>query len=85
MIFEYSRSFKKDYKKLSQKIKAAFGVRVEMFILDQHNPILNNHAIHNPYDGSRSINISGDIRAIYEIDENTVTFIRIGSHSELYK
>ncbi|MEI8062421.1 MAG: type II toxin-antitoxin system mRNA interferase toxin, RelE/StbE family [bacterium] len=85
MLLSYSRSFKKDYKKLPQKIREQLGVRVQLFKENQFDPILNNHAVHHPYEGCRSINISGDIRALYETAGGSVTFIRIGTHSELYK
>lgn len=85
MKLEYNRSFKKDYKKLSEKLRIQVGVRIELFKEDKFNPTLNNHAIHHPYEGCRSINVSGDIRALFEIDDDTVTFIRVGTHPELYK
>lgn len=57
-----------------------------MFLDNPFNPILNHHAVHYPYEGCFSINISGDIRAIYEVQQNgDMLFIRIGTHSELYK
>ena len=50
------------------------------------NPLLNNHYLGGEYEGCRSINITGDIRAIFYIKQNSdVVFINIGSHSELYE
>ncbi|MCX6755888.1 MAG: type II toxin-antitoxin system mRNA interferase toxin, RelE/StbE family [Candidatus Nomurabacteria bacterium] len=85
MIFGYSHSFKKDYKKLPPKIKKQLGIRIEIFKLNQFDRILNNHAVHHPYTGCRSINITGDLRALYEVDGDKLIFIRIGTHSELYE
>ncbi len=43
-------------------------------------------SLHGPFEGYWSINISGNIRAIYKADDNNeIVFIRIGTHSELYK
>jgi len=84
MYLDYSRSFKKDYRKLSKKLKIQFSSRAEIFKTNQFAEILNNHAVHHPYEGCRSINITGDIRALYETTQNTFLFIRIGTHSELY-
>ena len=84
MELTYSRSFKKDFKKLSQKLKVQFADRAEIFKINPYTEILNNHRVHHPYEGCRSINISGDIRALYETAKNTIIFIRIGTHSELY-
>ena len=85
MNISYSRTFKKDFKKLSTKIALQFRDRLELFQINPYDIQLNNHKVHHPYEGSRSINITGDIRALYDIDGDDILFIAIGSHSELYK
>ncbi|MBI2631297.1 type II toxin-antitoxin system mRNA interferase toxin, RelE/StbE family [Candidatus Nomurabacteria bacterium] len=85
MILKYSRSFKKDYKKLNSKLRKQCDERLILFRENQFNPLLNNHSVHHPYEGCQSINISGDVRALFEINNDGILFIRIGSHSELYK
>jgi len=46
---------------------------------------LNNHPLKGKYADCRSINIGGDLRAVYKYtDENSCVFIKIGTHSELY-
>jgi len=53
---------------------------------DSMNQLLSNHALTGRWDGYRSINISGDLRAVYEmIDKDMVYFVAFGSHSQLYK
>ena len=85
MVIVFDKSFYKDYEKLSKKRQEQFWDRIELFKEDQNNPQLNNHKLHGPYDGFYSINISGNIRAIYEqIEKNKVLFIKIGTHSQLY-
>jgi mRNA-degrading endonuclease YafQ of YafQ-DinJ toxin-antitoxin module len=37
------------------------------------------------YAGCNSIDITGDYRAIFLDEGNIVTFVMIGSHSQLYK
>jgi mRNA-degrading endonuclease YafQ of YafQ-DinJ toxin-antitoxin module len=56
-----------------------------LFAEDRFHSQLNNHSLNYPYKGCRSINISGDVRAIYEEVPEGILFIRIGSHSELYE
>lgn len=85
MRVDYSRTFKKDFKKLSPKLKIQLGIRIELFKMDSWSPILNNHSVHYPYEGCKSINISGDIRALYETSGDLTVFVRVGTHSELYK
>lgn len=85
MIIILSKEFKKDFKKLSSKEKTQFQDRLEIFQEDQNNPQLNNHKLHGKYNGFYSINVSGNMRAIYEvISKNKVLFIKIGTHSQLY-
>ncbi|MDD2548360.1 MAG: type II toxin-antitoxin system mRNA interferase toxin, RelE/StbE family [Candidatus Pacebacteria bacterium] len=84
MIY-FHKKFKKDFKKLSQKEKDKFEERLNLFLIDEFNPILNNHPLNGVYERYRSINVSGDIRAIYEIESTNIRFITIGNHNNLYK
>ncbi|OGD25820.1 hypothetical protein A2819_02150 [Candidatus Azambacteria bacterium RIFCSPHIGHO2_01_FULL_40_24] len=85
MIIDLRKDFKKDLYKLSQKQREQFYERLLIFSENPFHPILNNHELHGKLKGQHSINITGDIRAIYEqIDENKVLFLTIASHSKLY-
>ncbi|MDO8657489.1 MAG: type II toxin-antitoxin system mRNA interferase toxin, RelE/StbE family [Candidatus Levybacteria bacterium] len=84
MIIDFHRDFTKDFKKLPSKIKKKFQERLTLFEKDEFHPILNNHLLRGSYQGYRSINVSGDIRAIYKKNAQNVIFITIGSHSSLY-
>jgi mRNA interferase YafQ len=84
MRFLLHRTFNKDYKKLAPKIKEQFKVRRNIFLVDPFHSSLNNHELHGKYSGYRSLNITGDYRAIYYMKGETVVFIRIGTHPELY-
>ena len=86
MIFDYSSNFKKRIKKLPKPIVEKFYIRLELFKKDKFNPILNNHKLHGEYEGSNSLNITGDFRAIFEyVKEDYVLFSDIGTHPELYE
>lgn len=82
---DYSRRFGKQFKKASLEIKKAFRHRLDLFTEDPFNPLLNNHSLSGRFIGQRSINITGDWRAIYIVEQNTVIFIALGTHSQLYK
>lgn len=86
MQIEYSKNFIKTFKKSPQKIKESFKDRLKIFINNPHNQILNNHRLSGKLENYRSINISGNWRAIFkEIkDKNSVYFIVVGTHSQLY-
>ncbi len=85
MKIGYSREFKKMFKKLSTRHQDKFEERLCLFIKNTHHPLLNNHALTGEWIGYKSINITGDLRAVYEeITNMHFEFIAIGSHSELY-
>lgn len=85
MQIDYSSNFKKRIRKLPKSIIEKFYIRLELFEKDRFNPILNNHKLHGEYEGSNSINITGDFRAIFKyINENYILFSDIGTHTELY-
>jgi addiction module RelE/StbE family toxin len=79
------KNFKKQFDKLPFKVQRQFLKRVELFLQDKFNPILNNHSVNAAYPGWRSINITGDYRALYEqVNEELVVFMKIGTHSDIY-
>ncbi len=81
----FSKTFTKSYKKLDEKIKSAFGKKLEIFLQNEFDPILRNHMLKGNYEEIRSISITGDFRAHYIILETKdYYFVAIGSHSELY-
>jgi len=85
MKIELHRNFIKKYVKLPIKIQEKFKERRNLFTMDQFHPLLNNHSLTGKYEGCRSINVTGDIRAIFSVKKDeVVVFIAIGSHPELY-
>lgn len=86
MQIEYSKNFIKEFKKCPDSIKKAFKQRLQIFLVDPHQQILNNHNLTGKLKNYRSINISGDWRAIFQLIDTgkIVYFIAIGTHSKLY-
>ncbi len=85
MIVYFHRNFKKELGKLSKKHQTQFSKKLEIFYENPFDPILNNHSLFGQLKNARSINVTGDIRTVYEqINKDTVLFLKIGSHSELY-
>lgn len=80
-----SKKFKKMFRKCPQKIKSNFIERLKTFKKNKYNPILNNHPLTGKLKGLRSINVSGDYRAIFEEKSEDIIFMAIGNHSQLYK
>lgn len=84
MLIHFTRKFAKQYDKADLKIKNAFQSRLKLFREDSFNPLLNNHSLRGEYLGYRSINVTGDLRAIFKIVGDETTFVIIDSHSNLY-
>ena len=83
----FSKRFEKDFKKSPRKIQISFRNRLEIYLTDKFNPILNNHSLSGKYNGYRSINVTGDWRAIFrEMDDGEIVYFDlIRTHSRLYK
>ena len=80
----YKKHFEKEFKKLEAKIKLAFLKRLEMFEQNKFHPLLRNHPVDGVFPNCRSISITGDLRAIFQEEGDSIIFIHIGTHSELY-
>ena len=86
MQIRFHRKFKKQYKKLPVSARQKFDSRLAIFIKTPFEQMLENHPLHGKYANCRSINVTGNIRAIYEeTKKNDIFFITIGTHAELYE
>ncbi len=62
-----------------------FWNRLELWQEDPTNQLLNVHQLKGQMANYYSINITGDIRALYEIIDNEMyLYDLIGTHSQLY-
>ncbi len=85
MVIHFHSRFKKQLKKAPESIRRAFYKHLTLFQDDPFQPALGNHAITGKYLGCRSIDISGDWRAVYQLlDDNECVFAFLGTHSQLY-
>lgn len=85
MIIKTTKSFDKQYSKLPQTDKARFKQRLEIFQANPYDKILRNHGLRGRYLGYRSIDIRGDLRALYYVEADIIyIFAFVGTHSQLY-
>lgn len=84
MRLQFSSSFKKKYRKLPATIKHHADERLRLFVADSFHPLLHNHSVDKRFPGCRSINVTGDYRAIFKEQASAAVFVNIGTHSELY-
>ena len=86
MSVTYNRTFKKQFQKAPSYIKEAFRERMRHFLGDPFHPLLNTHQLKQEWRDHRSINVTGDWRAIYfPFTDTHIEFRAIGTHSQLYK
>ena len=89
MEIKFSGRFRKQHDKANEKIRKAFHKRLSLFRQNPLDPQLRNHPLKGSYKGHRSINITGDWRAIYcksKIEDGEIIiFELLGTHSELYR
>lgn len=85
MIFQYAHRFKKQYKKLPTQFQKQFDHRLKLFVDDPTSPQLRVHPLSGKYRGYWSLNINGDLRALYlKEGEEIIIFALIGTQSQLY-
>jgi len=81
-----SKHFEKQARKLRKGEKQALAKRLTIFMEDPYNRILNNNALGGSLRHYRSINITGDLRLIYEAqDDDIARLIDLETHAKLYK
>jgi len=86
MKIRFHKNFKKQYQKLDKKQQVKVQEKIELFIQNLFNPVLKNHPLKGKYLDYRSINITGDLRAIYKyISSEECIFVILDKHSNLYK
>jgi len=85
MLLVFARQFDKMYHRLPKSVKKHSDERILLFGKEPFHPLLNNHRLHDPYAGCRSINITGDYRAIYYHETpDVVRFIAVDTHHNLF-
>jgi addiction module RelE/StbE family toxin len=85
MTIQYAPKFKKQYQKLPIKLQNQFVTRLEMFLTNPTAPQLRLHPLKGTYQGYWSININGDLRALFlRKGDEIIIFALIGTHSQLY-
>ena len=86
MQIRFHHNFRKQFQKLNRRQREKAEERLATFIENPFDPVLRNHPLKGRYLDYRSIDLSGDLRAIYKYkSENEAIFVILGKHSELYK
>lgn len=85
MTIRYSKKFKKQYGKLSPKLQQKTKDAISLWAKYPHNEKLRLHQLSGGMKQFYSIDITGDVRDLYEIiDEEVYIYQMVGTHSQLY-
>jgi addiction module RelE/StbE family toxin len=80
------KDFEKQLAKLPKKRRDKAVDTIDLFLKEPSEPSLRNHALTAEWVGYRSISAGGDLRLHFKvINDNTVLFVAVGTHSQLYK
>ena len=86
MIVIFHKKFLQQTKRIPKKLYAQLRERLRLFKQEPFDPSLENHPLKGTRFGQRSINITGDYRAVFENKEDKVVlFVEIGRHRDLYE
>lgn len=85
MTIRYSKKFKKQYKKLSPKLQQKTKASIKLWAHAPNDESLRLHRLSGKMSRFYSIDITGDVRALYEIVNGDVYMYQMaGTHSQLY-
>ncbi len=85
MQYILSKRFEKNFTKLPRPVKKKVLVVLQKFVDDPNDPTLRKHHLSGKWNNHYSIDVTGDVRAVYVyIKDDVVHFVAVGSHSELY-
>ncbi len=76
-------------KKADVRTRKKFKKALEIFFKDHLDPELDNHELKRAWEGFKSIDVTADLRAIYQEDESgdapVAYFVALGTHEKLFK
>ena len=85
MTLLFHKRVKKELKRLPKNKRKQFYENLRLFAMNPHHPLLGTHALHGKYVGYMSMNVDGDLRAVYEVlSGDVVRFVAIGTHHQLF-
>lgn len=84
MIY-YHKHFLKAYDRLQKNLQKKVDDKILIFSENPYQKELNNHTLSGKWLFHRSINITGDCRAVFRhLSQDDVIFVIVGTHHQLY-
>ena len=80
----YKKKFIRQYTKLPVKIQKKFDERLAILKENPHHSLLRVHMLRGDRKPYKSMNVTGDCRALFVTEGDKIILSEIGTHSELY-
>ena len=84
----FANSFKRDYKVCQKRNKKMDELHIVMKMLEDEIPLEKRHREHKligNYAGLWECHIEPDWLLVYDRDDSDLTFVRTGTHSDLFR
>ncbi len=86
MKIDFSKTFDKQFARLTTAQKSLARDALELFSEDPFNNSLRNHPLKDEWADYRSITADADLRIHFRMmNEDRALFVAIGTHDQLYK
>lgn len=88
MILYQTKTFNRDTRKIKMSNKHFTKFIQYLYLLSESKPLpseARDHGLKGNWINFRECHISGDLLLIYQIEDDIIKLVRIGSHSQLFK
>ena len=88
MKIHFTKSFKKAYLsriQTSENLIRIFDEVYDLFFENPSDPVLKDHQLSGRLQRYRAFSVTGEIRVMYHIHNNTAYFMDIGTHNQVYR
>jgi mRNA interferase YafQ len=82
-----TKQFERDFKlaiKQSRDITEIKDVMSQLARREEIEPSLRRHPLSGQWRGTESCHLSAGLLLLWEADDEEITFVRLGTHSEIY-
>ncbi|MBI2326962.1 type II toxin-antitoxin system mRNA interferase toxin, RelE/StbE family [Candidatus Curtissbacteria bacterium] len=83
----FHKNYLKHYRKRilpNKKLDKRLENRLELFMKDPSNPLLEDHRLTGDKKEYRAFSITGDYRVVYKKFDDTVVLYDVGTHNQVY-
>ena len=88
MSFVQTKAFVRDLSKAKMSDKHLTRFIQYLHALSERKPLppqAKDHALSGEWSDFREFHVSGDVLVIYQIENQTIKLVRLGTHSQLFK